>query len=222
MQAVILAGGRGSRMGDLCGASPKPLIKILGKSLILYTLEALPVSIDEIIIVVGYLGEDIKSFLGDSFRGIKITYIQQEVFGTGGALIAAKNVLKEMFFVVNADDIYGKGELESFTKVKAMYGITYGIPNQVVPEKVLFTEDGLFKGRELVGLGCARWFGTGAYVLPTEIFSSKWEILPSGELSIPHSLVNQKFTIYVQPINRWLPVNTLEQMKKAKKEIAGW
>ncbi len=222
MQAVILAGGRGSRMGDLCKACPKPLIQILGKPLIIYVIEALPKSISEVVIVTGYLGDQIKSFLGNSFFGMKISYVQQEMVGTGGALIAAKDVLRDVFFVVNGDDIYRKGELESFNSNKAQYGITYGIADQVLTENVCFNENGLFLGREPVTFGCVRWFGTGAYVLQKDIFSSRWHILPSGESSIPHSLINQKFPIYVQPIKYWLPVNTLEQLRRAESVIIDW
>ncbi len=222
MQAVILAGGRGIRMGDLCKNCPKPLIQIGSKPIIVRTLETLPESINDIVIVVGYMGKYINSFLGDYFRGIKITYVIQEITGTGGALIAAKDMLKDIFFVVNGDDLYRKGELESFGTDRAKYGITYGVPNQAIPENICFNEEGLFLGREPSAPNNIRWFGVGAYLLQKDIFSGTWHTLPSGELSIPHSLVNQKFPIYVQPVKYWLPVNTPEQLERAKLAIADW
>ena len=76
MKALIIAAGRGSRFGSLTEDKPKPLIKLLGLSLIKRViLTAKQAGIYEFIIIIGYLGEKIKEKLGDGNRyDVKITY----------------------------------------------------------------------------------------------------------------------------------------------------
>lgn len=112
MQAVILAAGRGERMGDLTLKKPKPLLEYKGKNLLHWKIENMPESIDEIIIVIGYLGEKIKNEFGDFYNNKKIYYVwDKEIKGTGTALWQAKNVLKNNFLVLMGDDIYNKEAL---------------------------------------------------------------------------------------------------------------
>ena len=107
MKCVILAAGKGLRMRPLTLETPKPLLKVLGKPLIEYHLESLPSEIHEIIIVIGYLGDQIKDYLGKAFRGKKISYVwQKEYLGTFQAIELCKLLLTdEDFLVVYADDL---------------------------------------------------------------------------------------------------------------------
>ena len=101
MQAVILAAGKGLRLRPFTEHHPKPLIPVAGKALIEYTLESLPDSISEIIIVVGYLANQIKDHLGDEWHGKPIKYVVQETLqGTGDALLQAKPLVEQNFLVV--------------------------------------------------------------------------------------------------------------------------
>ncbi len=56
MQAVVLAAGRGSRMGSLTEHQPKPLVSLGGSSIISHCIDSLPSEISECIVVVGYSG----------------------------------------------------------------------------------------------------------------------------------------------------------------------
>ncbi len=115
MQAVILAAGRGSRMGALTETLPKPMLEVNGKTLLEHKFDALPESVDEIIIVTGYLGHTISERFGDSYKGRKMTYVEQEniVGGTADALWQAKNVLSDKFLVMMGDDIYAREDIEA-------------------------------------------------------------------------------------------------------------
>jgi len=100
-------------MKPLTDTTPKPLLKIAGRSLLDYSFDALPDEIDEVIVVIGYLGEQIKRFLGERFRGRKITYVVQEKLeGTAKALIEARHLLHGRFLVLMADDIYSRADIE--------------------------------------------------------------------------------------------------------------
>ena len=67
MKAVIFAAGEGKRMQPLTLEKPKPLLEVLGKPLIQRTFEAMPDTVDEVVVVVGYKKEQIQDFLGAEF-----------------------------------------------------------------------------------------------------------------------------------------------------------
>lgn len=114
MQAVILASGKGTRMRDLTLTTPKPMLTVLGKSLIEHKLDILPPEVDEVIIVVGYLGNVIRDAFGDTFGGRSIRYVEQEVLnGTMAALALAAPFLKERFVVLMGDDLYAREDINT-------------------------------------------------------------------------------------------------------------
>jgi NDP-sugar pyrophosphorylase family protein len=77
MQCVILAAGKGTRLRPLTDDIPKPLVLVAGKSLLEHIVAALPSAVDELIIVHGYLGEQIKAHCGEFYFGRKVTYVEQ-------------------------------------------------------------------------------------------------------------------------------------------------
>ncbi|TSA45105.1 nucleotidyltransferase family protein [bacterium] len=117
MQAVILAAGLGTRMGELTKDCPKPLLKIQDLTLLEHNLKSLPPEIDEVVLVVGYLAEKIKHQIGDEFLGKKIVYVQQkELKGTGHALSMCKAALNGRFLVLMGDDLYEKDDLAELAR----------------------------------------------------------------------------------------------------------
>ncbi|MBQ6420942.1 MAG: HAD-IIIA family hydrolase [Clostridia bacterium] len=89
MKAVILAGGKGTRMGDACLETPKPMLLLGDKPILLHQIEALRrEGVKDFLLVVGYLSAPIRSFFGDGSRfGVHIDYYEEEKpLGTAGAL----------------------------------------------------------------------------------------------------------------------------------------
>jgi dTDP-glucose pyrophosphorylase len=116
MQCVILAAGKGTRLRPLTDNCPKPLVKVAGKPLLDHIVEALPTAVDELIIVVGYLGGMIEDYCGKEFHGRKVTYItQEEQKGTAHALWLCKDLIKGRFLFLFADDLHGKEDLARAT-----------------------------------------------------------------------------------------------------------
>jgi len=110
MKALIIAAGKGGRFGGLTKDGPKPLVRVLGLSLIeRVILTAKQAGIVELVVVVGYLGEKIRARLGDGGKlGVKITYIENTNWKTGNGLsvLKAKELLKEEFVLLMADHIF--------------------------------------------------------------------------------------------------------------------
>ena len=105
---MILAAGRGERMGSLTLKTPKSLAQVQGTSLIERNLTLISrVGITDIVINVHWLGDQIINFLGNGDRfGLRITYMeeQQELLGTGGGIFNALSYLgEEPFWLINSD-----------------------------------------------------------------------------------------------------------------------
>ncbi len=147
MQAVILAGGKGERMLPLTATRPKPLIPLLNKAIIEHTISSLQGSVDELVIVVGYLGDKIKNYLGNKYLGMNIHYVEQtQLNGTGGALLCAEKHLQDRFCLISADDLYSGKDIAECLKYESAV-LAKKVQN---PERfgVLETENDLVKNIE--------------------------------------------------------------------------
>lgn len=109
MKTVIMAGGMGTRIAAVNALVPKPMITILGKPILEYQIECLEKQgYTDIIIVIGYKGEQIQAYFKDGTDfGVKIEYIvEQTPLGTAGALYLLKNRIEEEFLLINGDIIF--------------------------------------------------------------------------------------------------------------------
>lgn len=77
MNLVIMAAGEGSRMQPLTGTTPKPLLKICGKTIIEHNIDSIIKYFDAIYIVVKYKKEVFPVYFGDEYKGKPVYYIEQ-------------------------------------------------------------------------------------------------------------------------------------------------
>jgi dTDP-glucose pyrophosphorylase len=105
-KALILAGGRGLRLGESTRDENKCLFRFDGKALIQNSLEhAVESRVDEIVVVVGYLAERVIGFLGGSFEGIPIKYvIQREQLGVVHAMECGESAIGDSDFILLLGD----------------------------------------------------------------------------------------------------------------------
>jgi MurNAc alpha-1-phosphate uridylyltransferase len=107
MRAMILAAGRGERMRPLTDHTPKPLLTVHNKPLIVYHIEAMAdAGIHDIVINVGHLPQQFEATLGDGQKfGVNIHYSYEElVLETGGGIVKALPLLgTDPFLVVSGD-----------------------------------------------------------------------------------------------------------------------
>lgn len=106
MEAIILAGGRGSRLSSVVNDVPKPMALVNSKpflEIILKQLEAQ--GFKRIVLSVGFKSEVIISYFGSSFRGLSLEYsIEEFPLGTGGATRVALDLVREdLVFILNGD-----------------------------------------------------------------------------------------------------------------------
>ena len=107
MQAVILAGGLGTRLGELTRDTPKVMLHFAGRPFLYYIIRLLEnQEIKEIVLCTGYLGEQVKKFFGNGHKlGVNIKYSEEstKLLGTGGALKQAQAMLDRHLLVLNGD-----------------------------------------------------------------------------------------------------------------------
>ena len=106
MQVAILAGGLATRLGSLTKDQAKSMVKVFGKPFLEYQIELLrKQGIRDIVLCIGYLGEQIKNHFGDGAKfevNIKYSY-EEKPLGTAGALKKAAQLLEEEFFTLYGD-----------------------------------------------------------------------------------------------------------------------
>lgn len=212
-------------MGNLTENKPKPLLEIAGKTLLEYELDVLPASVDEVIIVVGYLGDMIKNRFGEFFKGKKILYAEQgPMHGTAGALWSARPFIKDRFLVLMADDLYSK---EDAARATAYDGWSLGVQqlDEMQTKGRVETNDSgeillVSEGDHGKTAGLA---GTNMFVLDTRIFECQMVPKASGseEYGLPQTAIvaAQKFGISFRaiPATFWREISSPEDLQKAEK-----
>src|SRR5436305_2238401 len=106
MQALILAGGEGTRLRPLTLTIPKPVVPLVDRPFIAYMLEWLARhGVDDVILSCGFMAEGVRKVLGDGgAMGIALRYLEEpRPLGTGGALKFAEELLDQRFFMLNGD-----------------------------------------------------------------------------------------------------------------------
>jgi mannose-1-phosphate guanylyltransferase len=106
MQALILAGGEGTRLRPLTSTIPKPVVPLANQPLITYMIEWLHRhDVDDVILSCGFLAEGVRRVLGDGEAlGVRLRYVEEPApLGTGGALRYAGELLDERFLMLNGD-----------------------------------------------------------------------------------------------------------------------
>lgn len=220
MQAVILAAGLGTRMRPLTDTVAKPLLKIGERPLLEYTFDALPDEVDEVIMVIGYLGEQIRAYLGENFRGRHIKYaVQEKLEGTAKALWEAKSLLQGRFLVLMADDIYAKEDIAKCLKhdqamlVKRSEAVGPG-GKVLLGDKaqLLSVEEGKAHPRNSL-------ISTNVFVLTSELFTYEPVKLTDreGEWGLPQTVskMARDLPIAVVEATRWTKITAPEDLTLA-------
>ncbi|WP_409343192.1 sugar phosphate nucleotidyltransferase [Paenibacillus sp. MBLB4367] len=180
MKAVIMAGGKGTRLRPLTSNTPKPMVPLLDRPVMEYTIELLKKhGITEIAVTVQYLPEVIRQYFGDgSDFGVKLHYFEENSpLGTAGSVKNAEAFLDETFIVISGD---------ALTDFDLSEAIAYHERNQAVATLVLTTVENPLEfgvvmtndsGEIIRFLEKPSWgevfsdtVNTGIYILETEIF----------------------------------------------------
>jgi mannose-1-phosphate guanylyltransferase len=105
MQALILAGGEGTRLRPLTYTVPKPVLPLAGRPHIAYVIDwVVRHGVDDVIISCGHLADGVRAALAELESDLRIRYAEEpDARGTAGAIRFAEDMLAERFFVLNGD-----------------------------------------------------------------------------------------------------------------------
>lgn len=222
MQAVIMAAGRGTRMGHLTEDRPKCMLEVAGRTLLEYKLYALPEQVNEVIIVVSYLGSVVHDRFGGDYFGKRLLYVEQEslVGGTADALWQAREVLKDRFFVMNGDNIF---DPKSFMDcLPYQWAIVVKKTDQIRTGGVLVDAHMRVRGthENTEHAGGAGWANAGLYLLDTRIFDYKpvQKAAGSRELGLPQTMEQAAKKIHIQavPTDLWIEIKEPRDLERAE------
>ena len=120
MKAVLLAAGEGVRLLPVTATRPKHLIRVGGKPILQFCLEAVKAAgITEVIIVTHYRGDAIREYFGDGEAfGLRVSYVEQkEILGTGNAAAVAEPYVEDDFVLVYGDLLFGQDVIKNILKL---------------------------------------------------------------------------------------------------------
>jgi NDP-sugar pyrophosphorylase family protein len=211
MKAIILAAGEGKRMRPLTLEAPKPMIEVLGKPLLHWIIGSLPEEITELVIVVGYKGDQIKKYFGKKFEGRPVTYVTQEkAMGTGHALHLCKDLIKsgEKFLFMFADDLH------SPEAIKKLVRGGLGVLVQEHPEPKRFGVFEVDASNRIVSIEekpehpKSKLVSVGVYVFDSHFFEYPMPLSARGEYEYIEPLLAmiKDFPVTVEKTDFWHPI----------------
>jgi len=210
MQAVLLAAGQGTRMRPLTDSLPKPMLPVADRPLLAHTADAaVDAGADELIVVVGYEADEVRDYFGENYRGVPVTFaIQESQDGTADAVRAAEEYLEGPFAVLNGDNLYDRGSIESlFSSGPALATFQVADPSNygVISVEGEFVSSIVEKPTDPP----TDLANTGAYVFPAE--TREWLDVPEserGEYEITDVVarVIDEYDVTPVELDRWLDV----------------
>ena len=202
-------------MRELTKATPKPMLVIAGKTLIEHKLDALPPSIDEVVILVGYMGNQIVEYFGDAYKGKRIRYVYTDrLEGTAQGLWETRHLLDGKFLVMMGDDLYSAKDIHSCLS----HDWAVLVEKVVAPKRgarVHVDGRGSIKSiEENTTLDVGMYNNAGLYVLGTDIFNYPLVRIPSGEYGLPQTLIQlaTKHALSVVEATEWHQVTAPEDL----------
>jgi D-glycero-alpha-D-manno-heptose 1-phosphate guanylyltransferase len=224
MKAIILAGGKGTRLQSVINAVPKPMALIAGKPFLEYLiLQLKSYSVHDIILSVGYKKESIISFFSNGSKwDVNISYISEKTpLGTGGAIQEAFRFIDDQHVLVMNGDSYinvnvshylnwhfTKNRIASIVVTKIDSTSRYGTVELDIEDRISkFTEKGERKG--------SGWINAGIYVFHRSIFENKLPIkFCSLEKEILPNLIEKEIYGY-RCQGAFIDIGTPESYKQA-------
>jgi NDP-sugar pyrophosphorylase family protein len=226
-KAIILAGGKGTRMKALTNSLPKPMLRIQDRPILEHNIELLKRhGIKDIVISIGYRGEQIKEYFGDGSQlGVSISYIEEEEpMGTAGPLNLLRGQLNDTFILMNGDelkdiDLEDMFEFHKKNKSTATLALTtvedpsnYGVAVMNGNKVMTFIEKPSKQNAP------SKLISAGLYILEPEVL----KIIPEGFSMIendvfPKLAMNEKLLGYVFS-GQWYDTGTPERFSKAQRE----
>ena len=231
MKAVIMAGGEGTRLRPLTSNQPKPMVPILNRPVMEYSIDLLKkYKIEDIVVTLQFLPQLIKNYFGDgSDMSVNLNYATEETpLGTAGSVKNAEDFLDERFVVISGDGLtdidLGKA-FDFHKKNRAMVTIVLkSIENPLEFGVVITDENGRiqrFLEKPTWGEVFSDTINTGIYILEPDIF----EYIPENKIFdfskdlFPLLLEKEMPMFGYVADGYWCDIGNLDQYMQAQQDI---
>lgn len=233
MKALILAAGKGTRMKELTKNTPKPLLKAGNKPILEHILIKLKVvGITDIVIIVGYLKDQIIDYFGNGEKfGLNINYIEQKIQnGTGAAVLLGNKLLNDVpFLLLNGDVWIETDDYINFKKSFTDYNPDILVGMMKVDDPYYGGAIYLDKNNTILnivekpakGTSETNFINAGIYVFKPVIFEYLMKIKPSSrnEYELPDAinlmLNTKKYLIKGSELKQpWLDIGNKEALEE--------
>lgn len=205
-------------MRPLTLTTHKSMLKVAGRPILEHILDSLPEEIDEVILIIGYLGHQIKAHFGDNYGGRRIYYVEQkEKLGTAHALELCRDMLgEERFMLMYGDDIIDKESIEKLLDHKLAVLVKEVEDPRRFGVVVTDTQGKVLEIVEKPEHPASNLAMTGVQVIDSRIFDYPALRSASGEYFATDSLalMVQDYDVIAERAEIWLSVATPEDLKK--------
>lgn len=216
-----MAGGQGTRLRPLTDHQPKCLVPVAGKPIIDRILNELPDFVDEAVVVIGYLGHQVREHL-QGYTKHKLTFVEVEPLGTGYAIKACEPHITGKFLALNGDDIYDKNDLAKLGGHDFAL-LVKPIENETRFGHLTVDDAGNFADILPGQPDQTNLANIGAYALTPEYFSWPLAKTKAGEFGLPHTLLAQAKAgraIRVLEAEHWFPIGFPQDIPAAEAYLA--
>lgn len=226
MDAIILAGGFGTRLKSVVADVPKPMAPINGKPFLEILLSDLAKKgFTKAILSVGYMSEKIVGYFGDSFAGMELVYeIEETPLGTGGAICAAiKHSYADHAYVFNGDTYIGLDteEVERiWSRKKCPIIVTRFVKDTDRFGRVVAKDGQVIAFNEKTGAG-EGLINAGCYVLYRDVFQKYgFQGSFSFESDFVDTLIAGEYVCSYQSDGKFIDIGVPDDYARAQVELA--
>lgn len=187
MKALILAGGMGTRLRPLTFSTPKPLLPLLDRPMVMHIIDSLPEEVDTVVLAVSYMKDQLESFFREHDCGRKVVLVnEEEPLGTGGAIRNVRQHLDDTFLCFNGD-IISSLDLRDLLAFHRRHGGIGTLSLWKVADPSAFGVVGLdgnrivdFQEKPAPGTAISDLINAGVYVFQPDLLDH----IPSGVVSL--------------------------------------
>lgn len=227
-EAIILSGGKGTRLKSVSGNIPKPMMPLCGKPFVEYLLAMLlEAGISRTIFALGYMPEVFREYFGSAFKGMSLDYsIEETPLDTGGALKQALECATSNNLLALNGDSYINVDITSIFSyhIRSASDITIALKH--LPDcsrygKVTFSNGRIDSFREK-GIAGNGYINAGLYIVNRRITA----VMPSEQaFSFETDILEKSITdLVIAPYisdGFFIDIGTPEDYRRAKSELPG-
>jgi len=192
MEAIVLAGGLGTRLRGVVDDIPKPMAPVQGRPFLAFVLDQLvDAGFETGIFAAGYRHEAIRAYFGEDYRGLALRYsVEREPLGTGGAIrLACAQVTARDVFVLNGDtylELDFRAMLDAHASARAELSMAICHVPDAARYGAVELHDGIVQGFLEKGRSGPGWINAGTYILGPDL---RARLRPQGAFSFEHDLL---------------------------------